>query len=61
MKLKDFSTYFNTNDFLFKEGDEGDFAYIIESGSVEVSNQRGDRKLILANLSKNRRRTVIID
>jgi len=52
MKLKDFSTYFDANEFLFKEGDEGDFAYIIESGSVEVSNQRGDRKLILSNLGE---------
>ena len=52
MKLKDFSTYFDVNEFLFKEGDEGDFAYIIESGSIEVSNQRGDRKLILANLGE---------
>ncbi len=52
MKLKDFSTYFDTNEFLFKEGDEGDFAYIIETGSVEVSHQRGDRKLILSNLGE---------
>ena len=52
MELKDFSTFFDTNEFLFKEGDEGDFAYIIESGLVEVSHQRGDRKLVLSNLGE---------
>jgi EAL domain-containing protein (putative c-di-GMP-specific phosphodiesterase class I)/CRP-like cAMP-binding protein len=52
MKLKDFSTYFDTDQFLFKEGEEGDFAYIIETGSVEVSHQRGDRKLVLSNLGE---------
>ena len=52
MDLKDFSTFFDTNEFLFREGDDGDFAYIIESGLVEVSHQRGDRKLILSNLGE---------
>lgn len=52
MALKDFSTYFEADEFLFKEGDEGDFAYIIESGSVEVSHQNGDRKLILSKLGE---------
>jgi EAL domain-containing protein (putative c-di-GMP-specific phosphodiesterase class I)/CRP-like cAMP-binding protein len=52
MDLKDFSTYFDANEYLFKEGDEGDCAYIIESGSVEISHQRGDRKLVLSNLGE---------
>jgi EAL domain-containing protein (putative c-di-GMP-specific phosphodiesterase class I)/CRP-like cAMP-binding protein len=52
MDLKDFSTFFDTNEFLFREGDEGDFAYIIESGLIEVSHQRGDRKLVLSNLGE---------
>lgn len=49
---KDFSTYFDTNDFLFEEGDPGDFAYIIESGVVEVFHLRGDRKLVLSTLGE---------
>lgn len=52
MTHKDFSTYFDTDEFLFKEGDEGDFAYIIESGSIEVSHQCGDRKLVLSTLGE---------
>ena len=52
MDLKDFSTYFNANDLLFEEGKDSDHAYIIESGSVEVSHQRGDRKLILSILGE---------
>ncbi len=52
MALKDFSTYFETGEFLFKEGDKGDFAYIIESGSVEVSHQSGNRKLVLSKLGE---------
>ncbi len=52
MDLKDFSTYFDTNEFLFEEGKNSDHAFIIESGSVEVSHQRGDRKLILSILGE---------
>lgn len=52
MAHKDFSTYFEADEFLFKEGEEGDYAYIIESGSVEVSHQCGDRKLILSKLGE---------
>jgi EAL domain-containing protein (putative c-di-GMP-specific phosphodiesterase class I)/CRP-like cAMP-binding protein len=52
MDLKDFSTFFEADEFLFKEGDEGDFAYIIETGLVEISHERGDRKLILSNLGE---------
>ena len=52
MELKDYSTYFNTDDYLFEEGDDGDCAYIIESGSVELSYQRGKRKLVLSHLGK---------
>ncbi|MCP4186303.1 MAG: EAL domain-containing protein [Gammaproteobacteria bacterium] len=52
MVQKDFSTYFDTGDYLFKEGDNGDFAYIIESGSVEISHSRGNSKLVLSNLGE---------
>lgn len=52
MDLKNFSTYFDTDDLLFEEGKNSDHAYIIESGAVEVSHRRGDRKLILSILGE---------
>ena len=52
MALKDFSTYFETDEYLFKQGDDVDYAYIIESGSVEVSHRQGDQKLVLSNLGE---------
>ena len=52
MDPKDFSIFYDTNEFLFKEGDDGDFAYIIESGAIEISHQLGDRKLVLSNLGE---------
>ncbi len=52
MVHKDFSTYFDTGDFLFEEGDIGDFAYIIESGTVEVFHLRGTNKLVLSKLGE---------
>ena len=35
---------------MFEEGDAGECAYIIESGSVEVSLGKGGRKLVIATL-----------
>ncbi|MFT5506094.1 MAG: CRP-like cAMP-binding protein, partial [Gammaproteobacteria bacterium] len=52
MKVQELTTQFTANQFLFKEGEEGNYAYIIESGSVEVSVQKNDRKLILAILGE---------
>jgi len=52
MALKDFSTYFETDEYLFRQGDNGDYAYIIESGMVEVSHRQGDSKLVLSNLGE---------
>jgi len=52
MALKDFSTYFETEDYLFRQGDKADYAYIIESGSVEVSHRQGEQKLVLSNLGE---------
>ena len=50
MEFIEFSTYFDADEFLFEEGDPGDCAYIIESGSVEVSLGKGGRKLVIATL-----------
>ena len=52
MDLRDFTTHFEENDFLFEEGDAGDCAYIIESGSVELSIDKGDRILVIATLGE---------
>jgi len=50
MEFLEFSTYFDPDEFLFEEGDPGECAYIIESGSVEVSLDKGGRKLVIATL-----------
>jgi EAL domain-containing protein (putative c-di-GMP-specific phosphodiesterase class I) len=50
MEFIEFSTYFDADEFLFEEGDAGECAYIIESGSVEVSLGKGGRKLVIATL-----------
>lgn len=52
MVSKEFTTHFAANEFLFREGDSGDCAYIIETGLVEVSIQKGDRKLVIATLGE---------
>jgi EAL domain-containing protein (putative c-di-GMP-specific phosphodiesterase class I) len=50
MEFLEFSAYFDPDEFLFEEGDPGECAYIIESGSVEVSLDKGGRKLVIATL-----------
>jgi len=50
MEFLEFSTYFDPDEYLFQEGDPGDCAYIIESGLVEVSLDKGGRKLVIATL-----------
>ncbi len=52
MDLRDFTNHFEENDFLFEEGDVGDCAYIIESGSVELSIDKGGRILVIATLGE---------
>jgi EAL domain-containing protein (putative c-di-GMP-specific phosphodiesterase class I)/CRP-like cAMP-binding protein len=52
MDLRDFATHFDENEYLFEEGDEGDCAYIIESGSVELSIDKGDRILVIATMGE---------
>jgi len=52
MELFELSTYFDTDEYLFEEGDHGDCAYIIESGAVEVSLDKNGRKLVIATLGE---------
>lgn len=52
MELKDYKTQFTAEEFLFREGEVGDCAYIVESGSVEVSVKNGDHKLVIAILGE---------
>ena len=48
----EFKTTFDTDEYIFKEGDPGDCAYIIESGMVEVVLDKDGRKLVMATLTK---------
>lgn len=43
---------YEPEEYIFKEGDPGDFAYIIDSGSVEVSVDNNGRKSVIATLKK---------
>jgi len=43
---------FDTDEYIFREGDAGDCAYIIDSGMVEVSLDKDGRKLVMATLTK---------
>ena len=45
-------TSFDTDEFIFSEGDPGDCAYIIDSGMVEVALDKDGRKLVVATLTK---------
>ncbi len=48
----EFQTTFDTDEFIFQEGDPGDCAYIIDSGMVEVSLDKDGRKLVMATLTQ---------
>jgi len=48
----DFQTTFDTDEYIFREGDPGDCAYIIDSGMVEVALDKDGHKLVLATLTK---------
>ena len=48
----EFQTTYDTGEYIFVEGDAGDCAYIIESGTVEISLGNDDGKLVLATLNK---------
>lgn len=52
MEFIEFPTSFSANEYIFKEGEAGDCAYIIDSGMVEVSTIKGGRKLVIATLAK---------
>jgi EAL domain-containing protein (putative c-di-GMP-specific phosphodiesterase class I)/CRP-like cAMP-binding protein len=52
MDSVDFKTAFDTDEYIFAEGDPGDCAYIIDSGMVEVSFDKDGRKLVMATLTK---------
>ena len=52
MELKEFRTRFDAGEYIFREGDNGDCAYLIETGVVEVSVQKDDRKLVIATLGQ---------
>lgn len=43
---------FDTDEYIFREGDPGDCAYIIETGMIEVSLDKDGRKLVMATLTK---------
>jgi EAL domain-containing protein (putative c-di-GMP-specific phosphodiesterase class I)/CRP-like cAMP-binding protein len=48
----DFQITFDTDEYIFREGDDGDCAYIIDSGMVEVSLDKEGHKLVVATLTK---------
>jgi len=52
MDSTEFQTTFDTDEYIFSEGDAGDCAYIIDSGMVEISLDKDDRKLVMATLTK---------
>ncbi len=41
---------FSTGDILFKEGEAGDSAYLIESGGIQIMVQRDDQDVVIAEL-----------
>ena len=52
MDSTEFQTTFDTDEYIFLEGDTGDCAYIIDSGMVEISLDKDERKLVMATLTK---------
>jgi EAL domain-containing protein (putative c-di-GMP-specific phosphodiesterase class I)/CRP-like cAMP-binding protein len=52
MNSIDFQVNFDTDEYIFREGDDGDCAYIIDSGMVEISLDKDGHKLIVATLIK---------
>ena len=52
MNSFDLQTTYETDEYLFKKGDPGDCAYIIESGMVEISLDKGGHRFVMATLTK---------
>jgi EAL domain-containing protein (putative c-di-GMP-specific phosphodiesterase class I)/CRP-like cAMP-binding protein len=48
----EFQTTFDTDEYIFREGDPGDCAYIIDSGMIEIALDKEGRKLVMATLTK---------
>ncbi len=48
----EFKTTFDTDEYIFKEGDPGDCAYIVDSGMIEISLDKDGRKLVMATLTQ---------
>jgi len=43
---------FDTGEYIFREGDPGDYAYIIDSGNVEISSKNDSHTMVVATLAK---------
>ena len=52
MVLKEYITQFAVYEFLFREGEDGDCAFFLESGKVEVSVHYGEHMLVIATLGE---------
>jgi len=52
MDSTEFQTTFDTDEYIFTEGEAGDCAYIIDSGMVEISLGKDERRLVMATLTK---------
>lgn len=52
MESKQFIKSFDKDSIVFKQGDEGDSAYIIEKGSVEITVIHENKKFVLATLGE---------
>jgi EAL domain-containing protein (putative c-di-GMP-specific phosphodiesterase class I)/CRP-like cAMP-binding protein len=48
----EFQTTFDTDEYIFNEGDPGNCAYIIDSGMVEVAIDKDERSFVMATLTK---------
>ena len=48
----EFQTTFDTDEYIFSQGDPGDCAYIIDSGMVEVALDKDGCNLVMATLTK---------
>lgn len=51
-RSQDYKKFFQAGEIIFREGDAAYCAYIIKSGSVEISAIGDDKKVVLAELSK---------
>ena len=52
MESIEFQTTFDTDEYIFSEGDPGDCAYIIDSGMIELAFDKEGQKVAMATLTK---------